>query len=76
MNNSIPFPQANDINKVIALVQAGDGIIEDKEKAKNVIDVNTPRQVSYYLSALEYLKYLGQNKKTYGSCFETERFKV
>lgn len=63
MNNSIPFPQANDINKVIALVQAGDEIIENKEKAKDVINVGTPRQVSYYLSALQYLKYLGQNKK-------------
>lgn len=63
MNNSIPFPQANDINKVIALVQAGDKIIENKEKAKEVINVGTPRQVSYYLSALQYLKYLGQNKK-------------
>ena len=63
MNNFIPFPQANDINKVIALVQAGDDIIEDKEKAKDVINVGTPRQVSYYLSALQYLKYLGQNKK-------------
>lgn len=63
MNNFIPFPQANDINKVIALVQAGDDIIEDKEKAKYVINVGTPRQVSYYLSALQYLKYLGQNKK-------------
>ena len=63
MNNFIPFPQANDINKVIALVQAGDEIIEDKEKAKYVINVGTPRQVSYYLSALQYLKYLGQNKK-------------
>ena len=63
MNNSIPFPQANDINKVIGLVQAGDDIIENKEKAKEVIKVGTPRQVSYYLSALQYLKYLGQNKK-------------
>lgn len=63
MNNSIPFPQANDINKVIALVQAGDDIIGNKEKAKEVINVGTPRQVSYYLSALQYLKYLGQNKK-------------
>ena len=63
MNNSIPFPQANDINKVITLVQAGDDIIEDKEKAKEVINVGSPRQVSYYLSALQYLKYLGQDKK-------------
>ena len=63
MNNFIPFPQANDINKVITLVQAGDDIIDDKEKAKEVINVGTQRQVSYYLSALQYLKYLGQNKK-------------
>ena len=63
MNNSIPFPQANDINKVITLVQAGDDIIEDKEKAKEVINVGSPRQVSYYLSALQYLKYLGQDEK-------------
>lgn len=63
MNNSIPFPQANDINKVITLVQAGDDIIEDKDKAKEVIKVGTPRQVSYYLSALQYLQYLGQDKK-------------
>ena len=63
MNNSIPFPQANDIHKVITLVQAADDIIENKEKAKEVINVGSPRQVSYYLSALQYLKYLGQNKK-------------
>lgn len=63
MNNSIPFPQANDINKVITLVLAGDDIIENKGKAKDVINVGTPRQVSYYLSALQYLQYLGQDKK-------------
>ena len=63
MNNYIPFPQADEINKVITLVQAGDEIIENKEKAKEVINVGTTRQVSYYLSALQYLKYLGRNKK-------------
>ena len=63
MNNTIPFPQANDINKVITLVQAGDEIISDKERAKDIIEVGTIRQVSYYLSALQYLKYLGRDKK-------------
>lgn len=63
MNNSIPFPQANSLDKIIALVQAGNEIISDKEKAKEIIDVSTTRQVSYYLSALQYLKYLGKNKK-------------
>jgi len=42
MNNSIPFPQANEIKKVIDLVQAGDEIIENKEKAKEVIDEVLP----------------------------------
>lgn len=63
MNNSIPFPQANDISKVIALIQNGNEIIADKEKAKEIIHVNTARQVSYYLSALQYLKYIGRDKK-------------
>lgn len=63
MNNSIPFPQANSIDKVIALVQAGNEIIKDKEQAMKIIDVTCERQVSYYLSALQYLKYLGKNKE-------------
>lgn len=63
MNNSVPFPQANDINKVIDLVMAGDETIGDKEKAKESIKVSSTRQVSYYLSALLYLKYLGRDKK-------------
>lgn len=66
MNNFvpiIPFPQANDMNKVIALVLAGDDVIQDNEKAKDVISVGSPRQVAYYLSALQYLKYLNRDKK-------------
>ena len=63
MNNNIPFPQANDMNKVIKLVMADESIIEDKEKAMVLISVGTVRQVSYYLSALLFLKYITHDKK-------------
>lgn len=62
-NNTAPVPQADDINKVIDLVMAGDDVISDRELAQKVIKVNTSRQVSYYLAALKYLKYLTENKK-------------
>ncbi len=62
-NNSSPVPQANDINKVIDLVRAGNDAISDREKAQKVIRVKTSRQVSYYLAALKYLKYLSADKK-------------
>lgn len=62
-NNSSPVPQANDINKVIDLVMAGNDAISDREKAQKVIRVKTSRQVSYYLAALKYLKYLSTDKK-------------
>lgn len=63
MNNNIPFPQANDMSKVIKLVMAEESIIEDKEKAMVLINVGTVRQVSYYLSALLFLKYITHDKK-------------
>ena len=62
MNNNIPFPQANDMSKIIKLVMEGEEIVKDKEKAMKVIDVSTTRQVAYYLSALQYLKYLKYDK--------------
>ena len=63
MNSFIPFPQANDIDKLIKLVMSGNEIIADNDQAKDVIDAGSARQVSYYLSALQYFKYLGRNKK-------------
>ena len=66
MNNIvpiIPLPQANDMNKIITLVQSGDEIINDKDKAMKKINVGTQRQVAYYLSALQYLNYLTTSKK-------------
>lgn len=62
-NNSAPVPQADDINKVIDLVMAGDEVISNREQAQQVIKVNTSCQVSYYLAALKYLKYLTEDKR-------------
>lgn len=61
--NSIPFPQANDMNKIIKLVMCEEAILMDKEKASEILGVTTPRQVAYYLSALMFFKYLTHNKK-------------
>lgn len=63
MNNHIPLPQANDIKKVIKLVMADECVLEDKEMAMNLIEVNSTRQVAYYLSALSFFKYITRDKK-------------
>lgn len=63
MNNNIPFPQANDMSKVIKLVMADEEVLNDKDKAMALIQVGTSRQVAYYLSALLFLKYITHDKK-------------
>jgi len=63
MNNNIPFPQANDMTKIIKLVMADEEVLNDKEKAMGLIQVSTARQVAYYLSALLFLKYITHDKK-------------
>lgn len=63
MPNSIPLPQANDMNKIIKLVMSDELVLIDKQRAREVIGVTTIRQVAYYLSALLYLKYLTHDKK-------------
>ncbi len=63
MNNNIPFPQANDMTKIIRLVMAEEEVLNDKDKAMELIQVSTVRQVAYYLSALLFLKYITHDKK-------------
>lgn len=63
MNNNIPFPQANDMTKIIKLVMADEEVLNDKDKAMALIQVSTARQVAYYLSALLFLKYITHDKK-------------
>lgn len=56
-------PQANDMNKIIKLASAGEDILENKEKAKEVLGVTTDRQVAYYLSALKFFDYIISSNK-------------
>ena len=62
MNNNVPFPQANDMNKIIKLLQCDENILNNKEEIQNVINVGSVRQVAYYLSALQFLHYLTHQK--------------
>lgn len=63
MNGNVPFPQANGIEKIIKLLMCSEDTLNDKEKLKAILNVNTERQVSYYICSLLFLKYLTQNKK-------------
>lgn len=64
INRSAPFPQANDFQKVIAIIN-----IDDDEKIKDynymclyLGDITT-RQVDYYISACIYLGLLDEHKE-------------
>lgn len=64
MPTNVPFPQANDMEKIIKLVIAlsEDSIINDKTTLKDVINVTTERQVAYYLSALLFFGFITHEK--------------
>lgn len=63
LNNNVPFPQANNMKKIIKLLMIGDSVLANKEKTMEIIKVNTTRQVAYYFSALQFFKYLTHDKK-------------
>ena len=63
MNKSAPFPQANDFQKVISIIN-----IDDDEKLKDYgymciyLGEISPRQVDYYISACIYIGLLDEHK--------------
>lgn len=60
----IPFPQANDFNKVYNLICIDDeSKLFDKEYLKQYLNLGTERQIAYYLSACEFLGIITRNKK-------------
>jgi adenine-specific DNA methylase len=63
MDGKIPFPQANDMSKVIKLLMSDELVLRDKSAAMQAIDVKTERQVAYYMSALLFLGYIKHDKK-------------
>ena len=64
-NKIIPFPQANDFDKIIKIID-----IEKEEDLKNkdymleYLDLGTERQISYYISACEFLGVIYKHKFT------------
>jgi hypothetical protein len=62
-NNEVPFPQADDFEKVIALLNVEDeGKFQDKKALGILLGEITDRQVQYYLSACQYLGLITADK--------------
>ena len=59
--SNLPLPQANDILKVIKLLSLNNEDLKDKKILMEKIQVSTERQIAYYLSALQFLKYINHN---------------
>ena len=64
MDKSIPFPQADDFNKVISLLNIEDeNNLKNKNKISILFDGIADRQVQYYLSACMYLNLVDEKKE-------------
>lgn len=54
--NEVPFPQANDFNKVVKIIEIQDEeLLKDNDYMKEYLSLGSSRQISYYLSACEFL---------------------
>jgi hypothetical protein len=62
-DKKFPFPQANDFNKVIKLLNTNEEQLTNKKILQEVIDVSTERQVQYYISACQFLGLIDENCK-------------
>lgn len=57
MDNNVPFPQANDFEKIILILNLEDEeLLNDTESLMEILGEVTERQVSYYISATIFLK--------------------
>lgn len=63
MPDGIPFPQANNIDKVIDLLMLGESELFKKDTLLSVLNVNAERQIAYYLSALKFFGYITHQRK-------------
>lgn len=63
-NKKIPFPQANDFKKIYDLICLEDeSKLSDKKYLKDYLNLGTERQISYYLSACEFLGVITHKRK-------------
>ena len=56
MNSQTPFPQANDLGKILKLVLIFDSTT--KSKKKEILKLSTDRQLDYYINAAIFLELL------------------
>lgn len=62
--NRIPFPQANDFEKLVKIINIDqEDRLGDKQYMSVQIDMVTDRQVQYYISACAYLGLINDNKE-------------
>jgi len=57
----IPFPQANDLEKVIVIVRTDESMLKDNGYLMNLLGI-TQRQINYYLSACSFLGILDSKR--------------
>ena len=63
-NNPIPFPQADDLRKVIVLLNVNDDDkFQDKKALSTLLGDISDRQVQYYISACQYLGLISADKR-------------
>ena len=74
-----PFPQANDFNKVIKILETDEEFLNNKTYLQEVIDVSTDRKVQYYISACQFLRLIDERyqftdtaKYIKKSCYENK----
>ena len=61
VGTSYSFPQANDMKGIIKLACLTNEELHDASRIKDIVNVQTDRQIAYYLSALMYLGILDKN---------------
>ena len=63
--NNIPFPQANDFNKIVQIIEIdNEELLKDNDYLEKYLNLGTGRQIAYYLSACEFLGLVSKRKFT------------
>ena len=61
-NTMVPFPRANDLEKIVKILEADESLLADNNEMMKLMDVSTSKQVGYYLSAMHFLGYITFDK--------------
>jgi hypothetical protein len=63
MDERVLFPQANDFHKIIKIIYLSEEELSDNHFLSNHLELDTDRQVSYYVNAAIYLGIINLDKK-------------